>query len=232
MFLLGTFVNAVSVLLGTFIGIALPKIPEQMKTTVLQGLGLSVSIIGLSMSLKAGNDILIMIISLVFGIIIGEWLDIEGFLLRFGQWVESKFQRNGENRIAEAFVSASLIFCVGSMAILGAIQSGLANDHHLLYTKSMLDGFTSVVFSSTMGIGVGLAAIPIFLYQGLIALIAHVFGQVLYNPAIVNVVTATGGLMILAIGINILDIKKIRVGNMLPSLVIVAIVKWALLHLI
>jgi uncharacterized protein len=227
--LLGTVVNAVGILMGTLLGVMIPKISDRIKVTVLQGLGMSVAVIGLSMSLKIGGDILVMILSLVVGSIIGEWLDIEGALQRVGQYVERKLQR-GESRIAEAFVTSSLIYCVGSMAILGSIQSGLENHHQLLYTKSMLDGFSSIIFASTLGVGVGLSAVPVFLYQGLITVLAHFFGQILFNAAIVNVVSATGGLLILGIGLNVLGILNIRIGNMLPALLIAAVFKWIQIH--
>jgi uncharacterized protein len=229
MFLFGTIVNAVGILLGTLLGVMLPRISEGIKRTVLQGLGISIVIIGLSYALKVGNDILLLILSLVFGSILGEWMNIEAMLERFGLFAERKLQR-GDSKIAEAFITSSLIYCVGSMAILGAIQSGMENHHQLLYTKAMLDGFSSIIFASTLGIGVGLSAIPVFIYQGIIAFLAHFFGQVMNNPAIVNLVSETGGVLIMGIGINVLEILKIRVGNMLPSLLVAAILKWVQIH--
>lgn len=225
MFLFGTIVDALAIVCGTLIGIALPRIPDRMKDTVMKGLALCVMLIGLSMGLSDPADELIIIISVVMGAITGEWLNIERALMGFGKWMEQKSLRVYKGPIAEGFVSATLIFCIGSMAIVGAIQDGLNGAHQTLFAKSILDMFTSVVLATTMGIGVGISAIPVFLYQGSIALISHFAGNVLSAPAVIQVITATGGLLILAIGLNMYGIKKFSVANVLPAIVFAPVVK-------
>jgi len=233
MALLGTIVNSVAILIGSIVGYFLNRIPERMKTTILQGLGLAVFVIGMSMCLKvtsadAGEyDLFYVIVSLVIGGVIGELMDIEGKLQALGGWAERKMSKGGasDGKIAEAFVFSSLVYCVGAMAIVGALESGLQNVHKILYTKAMLDGFSAIFFTSTLGIGVALSAIPVFLYQGSIALMATWLASVLQDP-IVNVMSATGGVLILGIALNVMDVKKINVGNMLPAIFVAAVVKW------
>jgi uncharacterized membrane protein YqgA involved in biofilm formation len=229
-FLLGTMVNAVAVLLGTAIGLVLPDIPERMKATIMQGLGLAVIFVGLGMALKDQNDILLVIISLVAGGLIGEWLDIEGWLHRLGQAVESRAKRFGGGQTAEAFVTSSLIFCVGSMSVVGAIQSGVSGQNSTLYAKSLLDFVTALVFSSTLGIGVALSVIPVFIYEGGIAIISHIAGAALNSPPVISCMTSAGGLLITAIGLNLLDVRRILVSNLLPAMFVAAILKWAQLQ--
>jgi uncharacterized protein len=226
LFLAGTIVNAVAIIVGTGIGLFLPIIPDRMRTTIMQGVALAVILIGLGMALQDQADILLIIISLVIGGLLGEWWDIEGLLLRIGQKIEQRAQRVGNGQVAEAFVTASLIFCVGSMAVVGAIQSGLSGQNKTLYAKSLLDFFTSIVFSTTLGIGIAFAAVPVFLYEGAIALVSHFAGTALNSPPIIACMSATGGLLIVAIGVNLLDLKKISVGNLLPAMIVAAVVKW------
>lgn len=225
MFLLGTVVNAVAVLIGSVIGLVLPAIPERMKTTIMQGLSLAVILIGLSMALSDMKDVLLIIISMVLGALLGEWIDIEAWLMRFGQTIEKRAKRLGNGQIAEAFVAASLLFCVGSMAIVGAIQSGVSGSNTTLYAKSTLDFFSSIVFTSTLGFGVALAAVAVFLYEGVIASLAYFVGTALNSSTVIAIMTATGGLLIIGIGINIMGLKKIAVGNLLPAMFLAAIFK-------
>jgi uncharacterized membrane protein YqgA involved in biofilm formation len=182
------------------------------------------------MALKS-NNFLIVIISLVLGGILGEWLRLEFRLQQLGKWLEKQVGKGsvktaGQSSIAEGFVTATLVFCIGAMAIIGSIDSGLRHDHGILYTKSMLDGFSSIIFASTLGIGVIFSAVPVLLYQGAIA-VAATFITLMISDASLNAiiveVTAVGGILILGIGINILLIKKINVANLLPSLLIAAI---------
>lgn len=233
MALLGTIVNSVAIFLGSLIGMFLHRIPERMKTTILQGLGMTVFVIGLSMALKAayadGYDLFIVIVSLVIGGVLGELLDIEGKLLAVGRFVESKMSKVGNGKVAEAFVFSSLVYCVGAMAIVGSLESGLKNDHMILYTKSMLDGFSSIFFTSAMGFGIALSAIPVFLYQGSIALMATWLASVLQAP-IIAVMSATGGILIMGISLNVMEVKKINVGNLLPAIFVAGIVKWIAMH--
>ncbi|WP_456277199.1 DUF554 domain-containing protein [Bacillus sp. AK128] len=226
MVLLGTIVNGLCIIAGTFIGSFLSKIPEKVKHTVMQGIGLSVSLLGIQMGLKS-DQFLIVIVSLVMGAIIGEFLDLDQKLENMGQWIEKKIGKRAKGEIAKGFVTATLIFVIGALAIIGSLDSGLRQDHRVLYTKSLIDGFTSIILTTTLGVGVLFSAIPVMLYQGSIALFAnqieHFVPTQLMDSFIVEM-TSTGGLMILAIGLNILNITKIRVANLLPSILIVALI--------
>lgn len=226
MFLLGTIINAIAVLAGSTIGLFLPEIPERIRNTVMQALALCVILIGLDMALKDTSDILLIITSMVFGTLVGEWMDIEGVLYRMGKFVERRVKMRRESPVAEAFVAASLLYCVGSLSIIGAIQSGMLGVNKTLYAKSILDGFSSVVFTSTLGPGAALAAVPVFFYEGLIALFSHFAGATLNAPAVITCITATGGLMIVGIGLNVYGLKKLAVGNLLPALAFSALFKW------
>ena len=165
MILFGTMVNAVLILMGAIIGRFLHHIPERMKETIMYGIGLAVAVIGIQMTF-ATTQILIVIISIVLGAVIGEWLDLDAQVTRLGQWIESKLpKKNHGANIAEGFVTATLLFVVGSMAIIGAIDSGIRNDHNVLVMKGIIDGFTAIILSSSIGIGVAFSAIPVLLYQ-------------------------------------------------------------------
>ncbi|MBM6616926.1 DUF554 domain-containing protein [Bacillus suaedaesalsae] len=225
MVLLGTIVNGICIVLGTFIGSFLTKIPEKVKNTVMQGIGLSVSLLGIQMGLKS-EQFLIVIMSIVIGAVIGEFIDLEDKLNRLGLWIEKKIGKRAKGDIAKGFVTATLIFVIGAMAIIGSLDSGIRQDHQVLYTKSLIDGFTSLILTTTLGVGVMLSAIPVMLYQGSIALFAtqiERFVPTAIMDSFIVEMTSTGGLMILAIGLNLLGITKIKVANLLPSIVIVAI---------
>lgn len=225
MILLGTLVNAIAIIIGSLLGKLLSGIPEGMRQTVLQAIGLAVIILGLTMSFGTKN-FLLLIFSMVLGSIIGEALKIETRLNQLGEWLERKMGGSKQGSIATGFVTATLVYCIGAMAVLGAMDSGLRNNHDILYTKSMLDGFSAIIFTSTLGIGVAFSAVPVFLYQGAIALLStqiySIVSKEMLDMILVEV-TAAGGLMIIAIGINILEIRKINVANMLPALVVAAI---------
>lgn len=226
MVLLGTIVNGVAIIVGTFIGKILHRIPDKIKTLVMHSIGLSVVILGIQMGLKS-EQLIIVILSLVFGSILGEWMDLDGKLNGIGRWLERKLGAKEEGGIAKGFVTATLIFVIGAMAIIGALDSGLRNDHRVLYTKSLLDGFTSLVLATTLGIGVLFSAFPVILYQGTIALFATQIEkwipQQIMDSFIIEM-TAAGGIMILAIGLNMLEITRIRVANMLPAIIMVALI--------
>lgn len=228
MVLLGTLVNGAAIVAGALLGAVLQKIPEKMKVTIMQGLGLSAFVIGASMAFKAGDDLIWVILSIVIGAVIGELLKIEQGLESVGKYAESKLKKLGQGNVAEAFVFATLIYCVGAMAIIGALDSGLKNNHSVLFTKSILDGFSAIIFTSTMGLGVILSAVPVVLYQGAIALSAGWLRDILQEP-VINVMSATGGILIMGIALNILEIKRINVGNLLPSILVAGIIKWLLL---
>jgi uncharacterized membrane protein YqgA involved in biofilm formation len=229
LFLLGTLVNTAAILVGSLIGLVLPRIPDRMRDTVMSGMGLVVMLIGLSMGLSDMADVLLIIVSMVLGGVLGEWCNIDGALERLGRRVEDRFRGKGDNAVAQSFVAATLLFCVGSMAIVGAIQSGAQLHHETLYAKSVLDGFSSVILASTLGFGVIFAAIPVLAYEGLIATLAHYAGTVLNSPPVIQCLTATGGLLIFAIGLNMLGRHRIAVANLLPAMFIAAFLKWAML---
>ena len=226
MFLLGTIVNGLLIVIGTLLGKLLNRIPEGMKVTVMYAIGLSVMVLGLQMGLKSEN-FLIVIISLVVGAVVGELLRLEDKLNDLGGWLEKKVGSNGKGSISEGFVTATLIFVIGAMAIIGALDSGIRGDHDVLYTKSLIDGFTALILTTTLGIGVIFSAIPVVLYEGLIALFAtqidRFVPQALMDQFIVEM-TATGGIMIFAIGLNLTGMVKIRVANLLPGIVITGII--------
>ncbi|MFH2129241.1 MAG: DUF554 domain-containing protein [bacterium] len=216
--MIGTIVNAVSILAGGLLGLLLKKgIPEDYKKTVMQALSLAVILIGLR-SAFASDDLLVVIISLAIGSVIGEFIGIESGLERLGKWIENRFSSESGS-VAKGFVTASLVYCVGSMAIVGSFESGLTGNHQTLFAKSALDGITAIIFASSMGVGVLLSFIPVFLYQGALTLTAGLIKPFLV-PAVVSQMTATGGLLITAIGINLMGIVRIRVGNMLPAIFI------------
>jgi len=230
MVLWGTIVNTVAIIVGALLGSRLTRISDGVKNTIMQGIGIAVCILGIMMALKT-EQFIIVLASLVIGGILGEWLHIDKGLDNIGKWLESRFGQKGNKNLATGFVTATLVYCIGAMTILGALDSGLRGNHDILYTKSILDGFTSIIFASTLGIGVIFSAIPVFLYQGLIALgatfITLFVSDQLLNAIIVEV-TAVGGILIVGIGLNILEIKKINVANLLPSLFVAAFAVWIL----
>jgi len=222
---LGTVVNALAILTGGLLGALLGGVvKEKSRETVMHGLGLSVVVIGLTMALESANPV-IGIASLVMGGLVGEWIDIEGRLYKVAAGVEKRFVR-GKGGLAQGFVTTSLIYCVGAMAIMGSLESGMTGNHATLYAKAMLDGVSAVVFASTLGFGVALSSLSVFVYQGAITLLAAWISQWL-TPAAVTEMTATGGILIVAIGLNILGIQKIRVGNLLPAILIAVLLTLA-----
>ncbi|XJZ27322.1 DUF554 domain-containing protein [Bacillota bacterium Lsc_1132] len=226
MFLLGTLVNGLLIIIGTLLGRLLQRIPEGMKTTVMYGISLSVMVLGLQMGLKSEN-FLIVILSLVIGAVFGELFQLEEKLNQLGRWLEKKLGSNERGSISEGFVTATLIFLIGAMAIIGALDSGIRGNHDVLYTKSIIDGFTALILSTTLGIGVLFSAVPVFLYEGGIALFATQIDRFvpkeLMDQFIVEM-TATGGIMIFAIGLNLAGITKVKVANFLPSIVVTAVI--------
>jgi uncharacterized membrane protein YqgA involved in biofilm formation len=218
----GTIVNVIAIFLGCSVGFILKgKFPENIGKIVMQALGLASLLIGIQMALKT-NNILLLIFSLVIGGIIGEIMGIEEGLERFGERVQLKFKSNTTSeKFVEGFVTASLLYCVGSMAIMGALKEGISGNPDILYTKSLLDGLTSIAFTAAMGIGVLFSVIPVFLYQGGITMLARLIKDFL-SPEVINEMTAVGGILILGIGFELLKIKKIKIGNLLPAILIAA----------
>lgn len=216
----GSIVNALAIIAGGGLGLLLKSgLPERFNKTLMQALGLSVLLIGLqgAMSMQ-GGDTLLIIFSLVIGGCIGEAINIEQKLEDFGHAVQNRFEKLGGS-FSKGFVTASLIYCVGSMAIMGALQGGLEGKHDILFAKSVLDGVLSVVFASTLGVGVVASSVPVLLYQGAITLGAS-FLKPLLIPAVVSQMSVAGGLLIAAIGINIMELGRIKVGNLLPAVFI------------
>jgi len=229
----GTILNIITVLAGTVLGVLLGnRLPADTRETVLRGLGLITLVIGIQMTFETQN-ILIVLGSVLVGGILGEWWHIEGALHRAGAWLEVRFNRaggsgDGAARFVRGFVTASLLFCVGPMTILGSIQDGLSGDFRLLAIKSMLDGFAALAFASSLGIGVGFSALAILLIQGSISLLAVQAQAVLTGPMIAEM-TATGGVLIMGLAFStLLEIKQIRVGNFLPALLIAPLIVWGL----
>ncbi|MFD1031754.1 DUF554 domain-containing protein [Metaplanococcus flavidus] len=226
MVLLGTLINAALIIAGTLIGRALRNIPDKMKETVMYAIGLAVVVLGLQMGFESQNFVIV-IISLVFGTVIGEWANLDGKLNNFGHWIEVKLgAKESKGSIAQGFVTATLIFVIGAMGIIGALESGLSNEHGVLISKGIIDGFTSIILASTLGIGVLLSAAPVFVYQGLIALFATQISLLIPEAALdlfISEMSAAGGIMIVAIGFNLMGITKIRVANLLPGILVVAL---------
>ena len=219
----GTLVNAVAVLGGTCIGAVLKQeIPEKYQTSVMQALALAVFLIGLQMALKTQN-ILIVILSLTGGSILGEAVNIDGKLKVFGEWITKKMGSKQSSNIGQAFITTSLVYCAGALSVVGALQDGLTGDASTLYAKSMLDGIASVLFTITLGIGVGLSAVSILFYQGVITLLAGYISPYL-SEVVIREMTAVGGLLIVGISLSMLDYKKIKVANWLPALPLAIII--------
>ena len=225
----GTLLNMAAVLIGGVIGLVFgARIPDKLKQTVIAGMGLFVAAMGLQMFLKTENP-LIVLGSLLIGTLLGEWWRIEDGLQNFGKFLEQRFSKEGEadsNNFVRGFLTASLLFCVGPLAILGSIQDGLTGDYNLLAVKSVLDGFASLAFSSTLGIGVMFSTIIILIYQGGVSLLAAQLNAIV-TASMMNELTATGGVILLGLALsNLLEIKKIRVGNMLPGLAVAPLIVW------
>lgn len=232
--MLGTIVNTISIILGSFAGLILKeKFTDRYQKIVSQTVGIAVVFVGLSSALNNlllnnANSILF-IISLVAGGIIGEFIDIDSKFVKLGNFLESKFGK-GESSISKAFVAGSLLFCIGSMSILGSIESSIQGNHNILFAKSVLDGVTSVVFAATMGIGVLFSSIAVFLYQGIITLSAG-FIQPYLTDDMLREISIVGGILITCLGLDLLNIKKFKVGNMLPA-IFIPVFYYAVLNII
>src|SRR6185503_6743288 len=225
----GTFLNIATVILGGIIGLIFgARIPDKLKATVIAAMGLFTAAMGIQMFMKTENP-LIVLGSLLIGTLLGEWLRIEDGLQNLGKVLEQRFSKEGDddsNKFVRGFLTASLLFCVGPMTILGSIQDGLIGDYNLLAVKSVLDGFAALAFTSTLGVGVLFSTIIILVYQGGISLLAAQLDAIV-TPSMMNELTATGGVILLGLALSsLLEIKKIRVGNMLPALAIAPLIVW------
>lgn len=218
--MLGTIVNVIAVLLGSGVGLLLKKgFPQRIADTLMQGAGLVVVYIGISGALQ-GEKTLVAVVSIFVGAALGSLIDIDKWFNRLGDKAQLLLTRNQDaegNTFAQGFVNASLLFCIGAMAVVGSLQSGLVGDHSTLFAKSIIDGVSSVVFASTMGPGVLLSALAVFLYQGAITVLAQFLAPLL-TEAIVAEMTCVGSLLIIAIGLNLLNLTKIKVANFLPAI--------------
>lgn len=216
--LTGTFVNCGGVIAGTALGLLLGKlIPAHLSDSVIKGVALCVFYIGVS-GMLASENTLVMIVSMVLGTIVGELLRLDDHLNALGDKIEKSFARHGlRGRVSEGFVTASLLYCVGAMAIVGSLEAGLTGNHETLFAKSILDAVSSVVYASTMGFGVALSAIPLLLYQGTITLGASLLSPVLTDVVIAEM-KAVGSLLIVALSLNMLGLTKIKVMNSLPAM--------------
>jgi len=231
MFLIGTILNVVTVLIGTTIGLLVgSRMPQRMQETLTDALGLFTLAIGFALSLRllmdrsapVGSDLAVLA-ALLAGAAIGELLRLSDRLDDLGDWFQRRLARGEEpSRVSEAFVTASIVFCVGPLTILGSVQNGLTGDFQLLAVKSLLDGVASIAFAAALGAGVYLSAITVFVVQGGIALVAFLAGSGLDEESI-NAASAVGGLILLGVGLRLLDIKKVRVVNLLPALVLAPI---------
>ncbi|XPV75978.1 MAG: DUF554 domain-containing protein [Desulfovibrio sp.] len=213
---IGSFVNGGAIILGSLVGLALhSRFPDRIREIVFQGLGLCTTIIGLQMALKVEN-ILLMIFSILIGGILGELMNLELAFEKIANKLKKTIKSKNE-LFTDGLITSSLLFCIGAMAIIGAFDEGIRGDANVLYTKSILDAFASIALASTYGTGVIFSAIPVFLYQASLTIFAESF-QHLFSPLMITQLTATGGLLIIGISLSLLDIKRVRLGNMLPAL--------------
>lgn len=216
--LIGTIVNFIAIVGGSLVGLLFKGgVSEKVSNTIIQGVSLCVIYIGILGVAKSSNVVLI-ITSMVIGGFIGEIIDIDNGIERLGNKIEDKF-KNKNVKISEGFVTASLLFCVGSMAIVGSLESGLEGNNKILFAKSMLDGITSIIFSSSLGIGVMISSISVLIYQGIITIAAFGLKTILIQSVITDM-TAVGSLLIIGLGFNLLGIVKIKVANLLPAIFI------------
>jgi len=233
--MLGNYVNTLAIIIGSLLGLLVRRgLKEEYKTTIMQGIGLAVIFIGATTAigglLDPESESILFIISLVIGGLIGEFLGLEKGLNRFGDFLQNKVGSE-QNNIAQGFVTASLLYCVGTMAIIGSLESGLSGNHDMLFAKSILDGITAVILTSTIGIGVIFSAGAVFIYQGTIILLASTL-EPLLTAHVIREITIIGGILILGIGLNILEIKKINTVNLLPAIIVPVLYYFAFLPLI
>lgn len=217
--MLGTYVNVMAVLIGGTLGLLLKKgLSETMADTLMKGLGLCTLFLGISGSLEGENS-MVLIVSMVIGTLIGEGFHLESRMNHLGEWLEAKVKKENKDKVsvAEGFVTASLLFCVGAMTIVGALQSGLTHDYEMLYNKSVLDCVAAVIFASTLGIGVLFSAAFVLVYQGGITLMAHWMAPLL-TDTIIKEMTCVGSVIIIGLGLNMLGVTKLRVMNYVPAI--------------
>lgn len=219
--MIGTLINCAAIIAGSLLGLLLRRgMRDSMSKTVMQGVGLSVILIGVTGAIKTGNTLLV-ILSMVIGGVLGSWIDIDSKMNQLGAWAQKKLTRGDDenNTFAKGFVTASLVYCVGAMAVVGSLDSGIRGDHSTLIAKAALDGITAIIFSSSLGIGVMLSAVPVLIYQGTIALLGTAIAPLL-SDVVITEMSSVGGLLIMGIGINMLLNTEIKVANLLPAILI------------
>ena len=222
--MIGTIVNTAAVIAGGIVGLLLKKgMPERIKTIYFQAVGLFTLAIGISMVWNM-EHILVIVSSLVIGAVLGEWLNIEKGTEQLSEWTKRKLHI-GSEQFSEGLTTSFLLFCIGAMTIMGAIEEGTGGTSRLLFTKSVMDGFSSIILASAFGVGVVFSAIPLFLFQGGLTLIAQFAGEIL-SSEMIKALTSIGGIMLIGLAINILEIKKLRIMNMIPALGVVLILMW------
>lgn len=214
MILFGALANGLAVAFGGGVGLAFKQgISERVKTLIIQALGICVVYVGISGSLK-GNSTIFVVLSMVIGAVIGELIDFDGQFNKLGDWLESLFHMKSENSFSEGFVTGTLFICVGAMAIVGSLQSGMAGNNQVLYTKSMIDGIFVLILATTLGLGVAFSSISVVVYESALTLLAKWVAP-LFTHAVINEMTCVGSLLILIIGLNMLKLTKIKVANLL-----------------
>jgi uncharacterized membrane protein YqgA involved in biofilm formation len=223
----GTLLNIATVLIGGGVGLLFgARLPDRMRQTVVAGLGLFTAAIGFSLFLDSQN-VIIVLVSLLVGGVLGEWWQIEDGLARMGAWLQTRFAGGAEGgtaRFVRGFLTASLVFCVGPLTVLGSIQDGLTGDFRLLAIKSTLDGFAAMVFASSLGVGVLFSAVVILIYQGALSLLAQQ-AQMIFSESMIAEMSAVGGVLLIGLAISsLLEIKPIRVGNFLPAIVVAPLI--------
>jgi uncharacterized membrane protein YqgA involved in biofilm formation len=230
----GTIINVIAIIAGSLIGIIFgARLPDKLKDTVVNGMGLFTAAIGLQMFLGTAQS-LVVLGALIIGAVLGEWWRIEDGIANLGLWLQERFTGSSEggtsSRFVRGFLAASLLYCTGPIAIMGSIQDGLTGDFQLLAVKSVLDGFISIAFASTLGIGVMFSILPVFVYQGGISLLSGTLSSVI-TEAMMTEMTATGGVILFGLAISsLLEIKKIRVGNFLPAILVAPLIVWVVAY--
>lgn len=219
----GVFVNTVAVVAGSCVGLVFKKsIPEKLTNAVMKVIALCTIAIGITGVMKGENQ-LVMIVSLVFGTLIGTLIDIDSKITKLGDKIQSKRKKSNGQGFSQGFVTASLLFCVGAMTIVGSMNAGISGDNEMLYTKSVLDLISSAMLSASLGIGVLFSAVFVLIFQGGLVVLSLLLGSFLSDFAVAELVCA-GSVMIMALGLNILNVTKIKVSNMLPAIVLVPFV--------
>ncbi len=222
--LMGTLINVVAVIIGSLIGLLLnKKLPQKIITIIFQVMGLFTLVLGISMSLKT-EHYLVVIGSLVLGAVIGEWIDLDKYMNRWSEKLKRRLKL-GNEKFSDGLITAFLLYCMGAMTILGAIEEGVEGSYDILLMKSLMDGVSSIALASALGIGVIFSTIPMLVYQGGLTLFSSYIGDQ-FTDVIISDLSATGGILLIGLGINILEIKRLKILNMIPALVIVVILSY------